>query len=269
MGVFQAIVLGIIQGLTEFLPVSSSGHVEIGSVLFGIQSHNNLLFITIVHGATALSTIVVYRKDVSQILGGLFRFRNNEELQFSLKILVSTIPVFILGVFYSKEVEGLFGGKTLFIGFMLLITGLLLTFANYKGKTAGKINYPKAFLIGIAQAIAVIPGISRSGATISTSLLLNVEREKATRFSFLMVLIPILGAMLLNILDMVENPDLSRGVSGIALVSGFLAAFVTGVLACRWMIRIVKNGKLIYFAIYCFILGILAIALTYMNGGTS
>jgi undecaprenyl-diphosphatase len=269
MGIFQAIVLGIIQGLTEFLPVSSSGHVEIGSVLFGIQSQDNLLFLTIIHGATSLSTIVVYWKDISQIFRGLLQFKNNEELNFTLKILLSAVPVFILGVFFSKDVEAFFGGRTMFIGFMLLITGLLLTFANYKGNTTGKISYSKAFLIGIAQAIAVIPGISRSGATISTSLLLNVDREKATRFSFLMVLIPILGAMLLNVLDMIENPYLSRGVSGTALVAGFLAAFITGVIACKWMIRIVKKGKLIYFAVYCFILGLLAILITFLNGGSS
>ena len=269
MGIFQAIVLGIIQGLTEFLPVSSSGHVELGTVLFDLQPHDHLLFLTIIHGATSLSTIVVYWKDIGHIFRGIFEFKYNEELQFTLKILLSAIPVFILGVYFIKNVEALFGGRTMFVGFMLLITGLLLTFANFKGKTNAKVSYPKAFLIGIAQAIAVIPGISRSGATISTSLLLNVDRERATRFSFLMVLIPILGAMLLNVLDMIENPHLSRGVSVMALVAGFLAAFITGVLACKWMIRIVKKGKLIYFAIYCFILGLLAITITFLNGGTS
>lgn len=269
MGIFQAIVLGIIQGLTEFLPVSSSGHVELGTVLFDLQPHDHLLFLTIIHGATSLSTIVVYWKDIGQILNGLLQFKYNEELKFTLKILLSTIPVLILGVFFSKEIEAFFGGRTIFIGLMLLITSLLLTFAYFKGNTTGKIGYPKAFLIGIAQAIAVIPGISRSGATISTSLLLNVDRERATRFSFLMVLIPILGAMFLNVLDMIENPNLSRGVSVMALVAGFLAAFITGVLACKWMIRIVKKGKLIYFAIYCFILGLLSITITILNGGTS
>jgi undecaprenyl-diphosphatase len=269
MGIFQAIVLGIIQGLTEFLPVSSSGHVEIGSALFGLQSHDHLLFLTIVHGATSLSTIVVYWKDIIKLIRGLFQFRNNDELRFILQILLSTVPVFILGVFFKEDVEAFFGGNTMFIGFMLLITGLLLTFANYKGNTPGDINFPKAFLIGIAQAIAVIPGISRSGATISTSLLLNIDKEKATRFSFLMVLVPILGAMLLDVVDMIDNPHLSRGISGVSLLAGFLAAFITGVIACRWMIRIVKKGKLIYFAIYCFILGLLAITITFFNGGTS
>lgn len=269
MGIFQAIVLGIIQGLTEFLPVSSSGHVEIGSVLFGTQSNSNLLFLTIIHGATSLSTIVVYRKDISQIFRDLLKFENNESFNYTLKILISAIPVFILGTYYSKDVEGFYGGKMQTVGSMLLITGLFLTFTHFKGEVSGKVTYIKSILIGIAQAIAVIPGISRSGATISASLLLNIDKEKATRFSFLMVLIPILGAMLLNVLDMIENPHLSRGISGHALFAGFLAAFITGVIACRWMIRVVKEGKLIYFAIYCFILGLLTILITLLHGGSS
>ncbi|MBR9998405.1 MAG: undecaprenyl-diphosphate phosphatase [Cyclobacteriaceae bacterium] len=269
MSIFQAIVLGIIQGLTEFLPVSSSGHVEIGSVLFGIQSAENLLFLTIIHGATSLSTIVVYRNDIIRIFRDLLKFQNNESLNFTLKILLSTIPVFILGMFFKEQVEYFFGGKTAIIGAMLIITGLLLTFAHYKGNTSGSVSYPKAFLIGIAQAIAVIPGISRSGATISTSLLLGVERERATRFSFLMVLIPIIGAMLLNIIEMIDQPELSSGISGSVLVAGFIAAFITGVIACTWMIRIVKKGKLIYFAIYCFILGLSAIVITFLHAGSS
>ena len=269
MGILQAIVLGILQGLTEFLPVSSSGHVEIGSVLFGIQSAENLLFLTVIHGATALSTIAVYRRDLAGIFVDLLKFENNESLQFTLKILLSTIPVFILGVFFREQVEYFFGGKTMLVGTMLLVTGLLLTFAQYKGNTTGKVTFPKAFLIGIAQAIAVIPGISRSGATISSSLLLGVEKERATRFSFLMVLIPILGAMLLDVVDIIAEPELSGGISVAALVAGFIAAFITGFLACKWMIRIVKKGKLIYFAIYCFIIGFMAILITLIHGGSA
>ena len=269
MGIFQAIVLGIVQGLTEFLPVSSSGHVEIGSALFGIQSSENLLFLTVIHGATAMSTIAVYRKDIAVIFRDLLKFRNNESLNFTLKILFSAIPVFILGVFFRENVEYFFGGRTGMVGTMLLITGLLLTFAHFKGTTSGIVSYPKAFIIGIAQAIAVIPGISRSGATISTSLLLGVDKERATRFSFLMVLIPILGAMLLDIIDMVRQPDYSSGISPSALFAGFIAAFITGFLACTWMIRIVKKGKLIYFAIYCFIIGFTAIVLTFLYGGSA
>jgi len=259
MSYFQAIILGIIQGLTEFLPVSSSGHVEIGTVLFNVSTSENLLFITVIHGATALSTIVVYRKDIGNILKDLMLFKYNESMAFSLKILFSTIPVLILGLFFKDEVENLFGGRIGLVGSMLIITSLLLLFANYARNHKKDISFRKAFIIGVAQALAVMPGISRSGATISTSLLLGVDKEKATRFSFLMVLIPILGAMLLDVMNMIEEPELSRGISIPVLISGFLAAFVTGIMACKWMISIVKRGKLLYFAIYCLIVGLTAI----------
>ncbi len=267
MNLFQAIILGIVQGLTEFLPVSSSGHVEIGSALFGIQSEENLLFLTIIHGATALSTMLVYRKDIRNIVLDLLSFRKNESLNFTLKILLSALPVFILGVFFKENVEFFFGGKIGLVGSMLLITSGLLSFAHLKGNTHGKMSYSKAFIVGIAQAVAVIPGISRSGATISTSLLLGVEKEKATRFSFLMVLIPILGAMLLDIINMVQEPELSRGISFGALLGGFVAAFITGIIACRWMIQVVKKGRLLYFAVYCLIIGLLAIIISFLNAG--
>jgi undecaprenyl-diphosphatase len=260
MSYFQAIILGIIQGLTEFLPVSSSGHVEIGTVLFNVSTSENLLFITVIHGATALSTIVVYRKDIGIILKDLMLFRYNESMAFSSKILFSTIPVLILGLFFKDEVENLFGGRIGLVGSMLIITSLLLLFANYAKNYRKDISFGKAFIIGIAQALAVMPGISRSGATISTSLLLGVDKEKATRFSFLMVLIPILGAMLLDVINMIEEPELSRGISIPVLFSGFIAAFIIGIMACKWMISIVKRGKLIYFAIYCFIIGLTAIS---------
>lgn len=266
MNIIQAIILGIIQGLTEFLPISSSGHVEIGSALFGIHSADNLLFLTIIHGATCLSTIIVYRKDISDIISGLLEFRKNESLEFTLKILLSAIPVVLTGLLFMNEVEYFFGGKTAMIGSMLIITGGLLTFAHYSRVTHKKISYVGALIIGLAQTIAVIPGISRSGATISTSLLLGVEREQATRFSFLMVLVPILGAMILDIFDIIKNPALAQEISGSVIIGGFLAAFITGILACRWMIRIVKRGNLIFFAIYCFIIGITAILLTYQYG---
>jgi undecaprenyl-diphosphatase len=267
MSYFQAILLGIIQGLTEFLPVSSSGHVEIGTVLFNVSTSENLLFITAIHGATALSTIVVYRKDIIIILKELIQFRYNESTAFSLKILLSTVPVLILGLFFKEEVENLFGGRIGLVGSMLIITSLLLLFANYAKNYRKNISYGKAFLIGISQALAVMPGISRSGATISTSLLLGIDKEKATRFSFLMVLIPIIGAMLLDVIDMIQEPELSRGISIPVLTSGFLAAFITGIIACRWMISIVKKGKLIYFAIYCLIVGLTAIGFSvfYVN----
>jgi undecaprenyl-diphosphatase len=267
MSYFQAIILGIIQGLTEFLPVSSSGHVELGSVLFQAATSENLLFITVIHGATSLSTIVVYRKDIAIIFKDLLKFNLNDSTIFTLKILLSTIPVLILGIFFKEQVESLFGGRIGLVGSMLIITSLLLLFANYAKNVKKDISFPKAFIIGIAQAFAVVPGISRSGATISTSLLMGVDKEKATRFSFLMVLIPIIGAMLLDIIDMIQEPELSRGISIPVLLIGFLAAFITGIAACRWMIAIVKKGKLLYFAIYCFIIGLTAIGFSifYVN----
>ena len=267
MSYFQAIILGIIQGLTEFLPVSSSGHVELGSVLFQAATSENLLFITVIHGATSLSTIVVYRKDIALIFKDLLKFSLNDSTIFTLKILLSTIPVLILGIFFKEQVESLFCGRIVLVGSMLIITSLLLLFANYAKNVKKDISFPKAFIIGIAQAFAVVPGISRSGATISTSLLMGVDKEKATRFSFLMVLIPIIGAMLLDIIDMIQEPELSRGISIPVLLIGFLAAFITGIAACRWMIAIVKKGKLLYFAIYCFIIGLTAIGFSifYVN----
>ncbi len=268
MSIFQAIILGIIQGLTEFLPVSSSGHVEIGSALFNIRSEDNLLFLTIIHGATSLSTIVVYRNDIASILRDLMTFRKTESSDFTLKILLSALPVLILGLFFKEEVEYFFGGRTGLVGTMLVVTSLFLAFAYFKGPTHTKVTFPKAFIIGIAQAFAVIPGISRSGATISTALLLNVEKEKATRFSFLMVLIPILGAMLLDIIEIIRFPALAEGISVLALVSGFIAAFITGIIACRWMIAIVKKGKLIYFAIYCLIVGTGTVIISYLYAGS-
>ena len=194
-------------------------------------------------------------------------YKYNESTAFSLKILFSTIPVLLLGIFFKDEVENLFGGRVGLVGSMLIITSILLLFANYAKNFRKDISYGKAFIIGIAQALAVMPGISRSGATISTSLMLGVDREKATRFSFLMVLIPIIGAMLLDVLNMIEEPELSRGISFPVLFSGFIAAFITGIIACKWMISIVKRGKLLYFAIYCLIVGLTAIGFSvfYVN----
>lgn len=267
MSYFQAIILGIIQGLTEFLPVSSSGHVELGSVLFQAATSENLLFITVIHGATSLSTIVVYRKDIWIIIKDLFQFKLNDSTIFTFKILLSTIPVLILGIFFKAEVENLFGGRIGLVGSMLIITSLLLLFANYAKNMKKDISFGKALVIGIAQALAVVPGISRSGATISTSLLMGVDKEKATRFSFLMVLIPIIGAMLLDIINMFQEPELTRGISIPVLLIGFIAAFLTGIAACKWMIAIVKKGKLLYFAVYCFIIGLTAIGFSifYVN----
>lgn len=259
MTFIEALILGIIQGLTEFLPVSSSGHLEIGSYVLGIKSKDNLLFSIVVHGATALSTIIVFRKDIRDIILDLFQFKWNESTEFTLKIIISIIPVGIVGVFFEDQIEAFFGGRILLVGSMLLFTGLLLSFTFFKKNTSGEISYAKAFLIGLAQAIAIMPGISRSGSTIATALLLGVDKVKATRFSFLMVLVPIMGAMMLKIKDLFENPELASDTSSAVLFIGFTAAFISGLVACRWMITIVKKGKLIYFAIYCFIIGSIAI----------
>lgn len=259
MTIIEAIILGIVQGLTEFLPVSSSGHIELGTVLLGVQSKDNLLFSVVVHSATALSTIVVFRQDIADLFRGLFQFQWNESVQYIAKLLVSMIPVGLIGVFYKDQIEAFFGGDVLLVGFMLLLTATLLAMTYYSRKEGGKVTYFKAIIIGMAQAIAILPGISRSGATIATALLIGVEKEKAARFSFLMVLIPIMGASLLEVKDFVEAPDQVSSISGLALLLGFIAAFVAGLLACKWMISIVKKGKLIYFAIYCFIVGVIAI----------
>jgi undecaprenyl-diphosphatase len=258
MSIFEAVILGIVQGLTEFLPVSSSGHIELGTALLNIQSKDNLLFSVVVHCATALSTIVVFRKDITQIISGIFKL-DKDALEFVGKIFLSMIPVGLIGVFFKDEVESFFGGNVMLVGFMLLITALLLAMTYYARKEGGPVTYGKAFIIGVAQGLAIMPGISRSGATIATGLLVGVEKEKAARFSFLMVLIPILGASLLEIKDFIEAPAAYDSLSGLVLVLGFLAAFISGLFACQWMIGIVKRGKLIYFAIYCFIIGCIAI----------
>ena len=261
MTLIEAIILGIVQGLTEFLPVSSSGHIELGTVLLDIQAagEDNLLFSVTVHCATALSTIIVFRKDIAAILIGLFEFKWNESTQYAAKILVSMVPVLFIGLFFKDQVEVFFGGQVLLVGLMLLLTGTLLALTYYAKLQSGQVTFSKAIIIGIAQAIAIMPGISRSGATIATGLLIGVEKEKAARFSFLMVLGPIIGASLLELKDYWEAPAVAGQISALTLSLGFLAAFLSGLLACQWMISIVKRGKLIYFAIYCFIIGGIAI----------
>jgi len=260
MTFIEALILGIIQGLTEFLPVSSSGHLELGTYFLGVQSEDNLLFSIILHGATACSTLVVFRKDILEIIIGIFKFEWNESTRFAAMIVLSMIPVGIVGVFFEDQIESFFGGNILLVGAMLLVTASLLAFTYFSNKNDGEITFKNSFMIGLAQAIAIMPGISRSGTTISTALLLGVNKEKAARFSFLMVLPPILGAMLLKAKDFLENPEIAGNISGMNLTVGFLAAFFSGLLACQWMIAIVKKGKLIYFAIYCGVVGLLAVA---------
>ena len=258
MNDLQALILGIIQGLTEYLPVSSSGHLTIGSYLFGVDGEENLTFTIAVHVATVLSTLVILWKEVAWIFKGLFKFKNNEETQYVLKIIVSMIPVGIVGVFFKDYVEEIFGSGLLIVGIMLLITALLLAFSYYaKPRVKKDISMRDAFVIGLAQAAAVMPGLSRSGSTIATGLLLGNKKEKMAQFSFLMVIPPILGEALLDIVKAVKGgAEAAVGdISLSALAIGFGAAFVAGCLACKWMISIVKKGKLIYFAIYCAIVG--------------
>ncbi len=255
MSVFEAFILGLLQGLTEFLPVSSSGHIVLGEYFLGIKSHENLMFTVLVHGATVLSTLIVFRKDIREIIAGVLQFEYNEETRFFLYIVVSMIPVGLVGVFYKAEVEAMFNGKIVFVASMLMVTGFLLAATNYIKPRTGTndLNYIKAFIIGLAQAFAVMPGISRSGATIATGLIVGVNKKQATRFSFLMVIVPILGASLLQVKEIIDNPAITGQTSVTALAVGFITALIFGILACRWMISIVQKGKLIYFATYCFI----------------
>jgi len=258
----DAIILGIIQGLTEFLPVSSSGHLELGKAILGDSSvpEESLLFTVVLHFATALSTIVVFRKDVWEIIRGLFQFKNNEETLFSLKIVLSMVPATMVGLLFEEQLEAFFDGDIRFVGFMLLITAVLLYFADRAKDTHKKVTFKNAFIVGVSQAIAILPGISRSGATISTSVLLGVDKTKAARFSFLMVVPLIIGKMGKDIL----SGELSLESENIfAMGAGFIAAFIAGLAACTWMIQIVKKSKLSYFAIYCLLVGFIAIGYSY------
>lgn len=258
MGILEAIILGIIQGLTEFLPVSSSGHLELTKAILGEDKmpEEGLLFTVIVHFATALSTVVVFRKDILEIINGLFQFKWNESFQFSLKIILSMIPAVIIGLLFEKELEQLFDGNVVFVGFMLIVTALLLFFADKAKNTLKPVSFKNALFIGIAQAIAMLPGISRSGATISTSVLLGVDKSKAARFSFLMVVPLIFGKIAKDLM----SGDLVYSESSFGyLFAGFLAAFIAGLFACSWMVKLVRNSKLKYFSIYCLVVGLLAI----------
>jgi len=255
---FEALILGLVQGLTEFLPVSSSGHLEIGKVLLNVEVKENLTFTVLVHFATVLSTITVFFRDIKKLAVGLVAFRWNEETKYVSKILVSMIPVLFVGVFFREDVESLFSGNMVLVGIALLVTAALLTSTQLVKPGTRKIPFLDAFLMGIAQAIATIPGISRSGATISAGLLMKNGRSEVARFSFLMVLLPIIGAAFLDILSMSSSPA-TGGISTGSLLIGFVAAFLSGYLACTWMINLVKKGNLYWFAIYCAIVGIVSI----------
>ncbi len=254
----KSIILGLIQGLTEFLPVSSSGHLEIGKALLRVDLSDgqSLLMTVVLHAATALSTIVVFRKDIWDICGGLLSFRWNDESKFVAKILISMIPAAIVGVAFDEEIEGLFSRNLVLVGAMLLVTGQLLFLAGRATKSEKPVGFLDSLIVGISQAIAILPGISRSGATISTSVLLGIDRTKAARFSFLMVVPLIVGKIAKDILD----GGFSTGGADIgALTAGFIAAFLAGLMACKWMIWLVRNCQLWWFSIYCFVIGTIAI----------
>ena len=266
MNWLQALVLGVIQGLTEFLPVSSSGHLEIGQALLGTSGEENLTFAIVVHAATVLSTLVVLWNEVAWLLRGTFTtLKWNSEKDYAAKILVSMIPVFVVGMFFKDEVEALFGNGLLLVGICLLVTAFLLALSEWiqnRRQTAGhEVRYSDAFIIGVAQACAVLPGLSRSGSTIATGLLCGVKKENVAQFSFLMVLIPIMGEAFLDMLKMLKGEVVSE-LDLLPAAVGFVAAFLTGCLACKFMIEIVRRQRLVWFAIYCAIVGSIAIITT-------
>ena len=264
----KSLIVGIVQGLTEFLPVSSSGHIVIAQEILGLDfgEDNNLAFAVLLHLATALSTIVVFYKDILDIFKGLFQFKWNKETQFALMIVISMIPAALVGMFLKDQVEEMFN-NLLIVGICLLVTSCLLFFADKAKKSEKDVSFGSSLIIGIGQAFAaLLPGLSRSGTTISTSIILGIDKAKAARFSFLMVLPLILGAALKEVLDANKvGATIGQGVEVLPLVVGFLAAFIAGLFACKWMISIVRRSKLIYFAVYCLIVGVAVI--TYKLGG--
>lgn len=269
MSWLQALLLGILQGLTEFLPVSSSGHLAILSNIFGISGEENLTFTVVLHVATVCATLVVLWKEIVWIFKELFARQSwhtyrglNEGTKYAINLVISMIPVAIVGFLFKDKVEEVFGSGLFVVGICLLVTALLLAFAYFaKPRQRDHISGWHAFLIGVGQAIAVLPGLSRSGTTIATGLLLGNKKESIAQFSFLMVIVPVLGEALLNVKDVLDQgfAVAMNGISFSAILIGFLAAFITGCLACRWMINIVKKGKLIWFAVYCVVIGVIAI----------
>lgn len=263
---FEALILGLLQGLTEYLPVSSSGHLAIGSALFGIEGEETLAFTIVVHVATVFSTLVILWKEIDWIFKGLFKFQMNDETRYVINIIISMIPIGIVGVFFKDEVEAIFGSGLLVVGCCLLLTAVLLTFSYYyKPRQKAEISKKDAFIIGLAQACTVLPGLSRSGSTIATGLLLGDDKAKLAQFSFLMVIPPILGEALLDGMKLMKGEAIAGDIPTLSLIIGFVAAFVSGCLACKWMINIVKKGKLVYFGIYCAIAGALTLILNLLG----
>ena len=259
----EALVLGIIQGLTEFLPVSSSGHLELAKLILPSQytGESSMLMTVVLHFATALSTVVIFRKDLLQIIKGLFQFQWNEATKFSVKIIISMIPAAFVGVFFDDIIESFFNDAVLLVGSMLLVTGGLLFLADKTKNTTKEVRFFHSIIIGISQAIAILPGISRSGATIGTSVLLGIDREKAARFSFLMV-VPLIFGKIAK--DLVSGDFSTLNMEVAPLAIGFIAAFITGLFACTWMISLVKKSKLVYFSLYCFVVGTAAIIWSFL-----
>lgn len=266
MSWWEALILGIIQGLTEFLPVSSSGHLEIGQALLGTAGEENLTFAIVVHAATVCSTLVILWQEIWVLLKGTFSTTKwNTEKDYVAKILVSMIPVFVVGMFFKDKVESFFGQGLMIVGVCLLVTAVLLYVSEWlskrmaeRGKEGHEVRYSDAFIIGLAQACAVLPGLSRSGTTIATGLICGVKKEQVAQFSFLMVLIPILGEAFLSLLDLLKG-EVTSELGWLPMVVGFAAAFVTGCLACKFMLSIVRKQKLVYFSIYCLLAGLFAI----------
>ena len=264
MSTFEAIIMGLLQGLTEYLPVSSSGHLAIAAALFGVDGESNLMFTVAVHVATVLATLVILWKEIVWIFKGLFRWDGalNAEQRYALAIVVSMIPVGIVGVFFKDYVEEIFGAGLMVVGCCLLVTAALLIFSYYaRPRHKEEVSLKDVLIIGVAQAIAVLPGVSRSGSTIATGLLLGNKKETLAQFSFLMVIPPILGEALLDVMKAMKGgaEAVTAGIGTVPLIAGFIAAFLSGCLACKWMIGIVRKGKLIYFGIYCAIVGALLI----------
>ncbi len=265
----QALILGLVQGLTEYLPVSSSGHLELGKIILGPEAEaGGLTFDIVVHVATVLSTLVVLWKEIAWLFKGLFRFQWNDETKYVVAIIVSMIPVGVVGLCFKDSVEALYDGHVIqVVGVCLLITALLLSLTHFfpngfTGRQKSEVSPGNAFVIGIAQACAVLPGLSRSGSTIATGLLLGIDRQKLAQFSFIMVIPPILGEALLDFgkIFAPEAGEAAAAIPASSLIVGFIAAFISGCMACKWMISLVKKCKLIYFAIYCAIVGCIALA---------
>lgn len=264
MTVLEALILGLIQGLTEFLPVSSSGHLFLGQVLLGVKGNEGFLFTIVVHFATALSTIVVFRKDITQILTDLLKFKWNAGTRFSMLVLISMIPAVIVGLKLEDAIDSLTSGDNqstglIVVGFSLLVTAGLLYFSHKRSQGKSEVGVKHAFIVGVAQAIATLPGVSRSGATIATGLIAGLSRENAARFSFLMVIPVIFGVMAKKTLDVLKGDEVVGDASFLPLIVGFFAAFISGWFACKWMISIVKKAKLSYFAVYCLAVGLVAV----------